>query len=191
MQAQGFRKRRFQEVLLVCAVPWILTPACKAKFFKVEALMQMQRQVHASSINVRPRSSGMHTLLATSVNQWTGLPPVVKPRLQATSPQAVLILIMRIRRENVLETPDSSVRRLRYSISMSQGVPTTIDTVVQAWLQGMNPQAVQFLVVRIRRENVLEDALNTIAVASPDALKKPLRIIFSSGVAGTGAKGFS
>jgi hypothetical protein len=89
MQAQGFRKRRFQEVLLVCAVPWILTPACKAKFFKVEALMQMQRQVHASSINVRPRPSGMHTLLAVSVNQWTGLPPVVKTWLPAMNPQAV------------------------------------------------------------------------------------------------------
>ena len=53
----------------------------------------------------------------------------------------------------------------------------------------MNPQAVQFLVVRIRRENVLEDALNTIAVASPDELKKPLRIIFSSGEPGTGGEG--
>ncbi len=53
MQAQGYRRRRFQELLLFCMVPWILTPACKAKFFKVEAMMQMQRQVHASSINVR------------------------------------------------------------------------------------------------------------------------------------------
>lgn len=191
MQAQGFRKRRFQEVLLVCAVPWILTPACKATFFKVEALMQMQRQVHASSINVCPRPSGMYTLFATFVELWTGLPPVVKPRMQAVSPQAVLLLMMRNGRENVWETPNSSVRRLRYSTSMSQGVPTTIGTGVQAWLQGMNPQAVQFLVVRIRRENVLKDALNTIAVASPDELKKPLRIIFSSGEAGTGAKGFS
>ena len=64
---------------------------------------------------------------------------------------------------------------------------TIVGAGVQAWLQGMNPQAVQFLVVRIRRENVLEDALNTIAIASPDELKKPLRIIFSSGEAGTGA----
>jgi hypothetical protein len=62
LQAQGFRKRRFQEMLLVCAVPWILTPACKAKFFKVEALMQMQRQVHASSINVGPRTYEVHIL---------------------------------------------------------------------------------------------------------------------------------
>jgi len=44
----------------------------------------------------------------------------------------------------------------------------------------MNPQAVQFLVVRIRRARVLEDALNQIA-ARADELKKPLRIIFSSG----------
>lgn len=51
---------------------------------------------------------------------------------------------------------------------------------MQAWLQGMNPQAVQFLVVRIRRGRVLEDALNQIA-ARADELKKPLRIIFSSG----------
>ncbi len=59
MQAQGYRRRRFQEVLLFCMVPWILTPACKANFFKVEAMMQMQRQVHASSINVRPSSSSV------------------------------------------------------------------------------------------------------------------------------------
>ena len=52
MQAQGYRKRRFQDFLLFCTVPWILTPACKANFFKVEAVMQMQRQAHASSINV-------------------------------------------------------------------------------------------------------------------------------------------
>ncbi len=51
---------------------------------------------------------------------------------------------------------------------------------MQAWLQGMNPQAVQFLAVRIRRGHVLEDALNQIA-ARADELKKPLRIIFSSG----------
>ena len=50
----------------------------------------------------------------------------------------------------------------------------------QAWLQGMNPQTVQFLVVRIRRGHVLEDALNQIA-ARADELKKPLRIMFSSG----------
>ena len=85
------------------------------------------------------------------------------------------------------ETPNSSVHCLGCSTSMSHSVPTIVGTGVQAWLQGMNPQAVQFLVVRIRRENVLEDALNTIAVASPDELKKPLRIIFSSGEAGTGA----
>ena len=54
VQAQGYRKRRFQAFLLLCTVPWILTPACKANFFKVEAMMQMQRQVHDSSINVRP-----------------------------------------------------------------------------------------------------------------------------------------
>lgn len=54
---------------------------------------------------------------------------------------------------------------------------------LQAWLQGMNPQEVQFLVVRIRRGHVLEDALNTIA-ARADELKKPLRIIFSSGAHG-------
>lgn len=53
LQAQGYRRRRFQDFLLFCTVPWILTPACKAKFFKVEAMMQMQRQVHASGINVR------------------------------------------------------------------------------------------------------------------------------------------
>ena len=46
----------------------------------------------------------------------------------------------------------------------------------------MNPQTVQFLVVRIRRGRVLEDALNQIA-ARVDELKKPLRIIFSSGTA--------
>ena len=57
MQAKGYHRRRFQELLLFCMVPWILTPACKAKFFKVEAMMQMQRQVHASSINVRSPSS--------------------------------------------------------------------------------------------------------------------------------------
>ena len=85
------------------------------------------------------------------------------------------------------ETPNSSVHCLRYSISMSQSILTIVGAGVQAWLQGMNPQAVQFLVVRIRRENVLEDALNTIAIASPHELKKPLRIIFSSGEAGTGA----
>lgn len=51
----------------------------------------------------------------------------------------------------------------------------------QAWLQGMNPQTVQFLVVRIRRGHILEDALNQIA-ARADELKRPLRIIFSSGV---------
>ena len=44
----------------------------------------------------------------------------------------------------------------------------------------MNPQEVQFLAIRIRRGHVLEDALNTIA-ARADELKKPLRIIFSSG----------
>ena len=44
----------------------------------------------------------------------------------------------------------------------------------------MNPQAVQFLVVRIRRGHVLEDALNQIA-ARADELRKPLRIIFPSG----------
>ena len=52
--------------------------------------------------------------------------------------------------------------------------------LLQAWLQGMNPQTVQFLMVRIRRGNVLEDALNQIATRA-DELKKPLRIIFSSG----------
>ena len=51
---------------------------------------------------------------------------------------------------------------------------------LQAFLQGMNPQEVQFLAIRIRRGHVLEDALNTIA-ARRDELKKPLRIIFSSG----------
>ena len=53
--------------------------------------------------------------------------------------------------------------------------------LLQAWLQGMNPQTVQFLVVRIRRGHVLEDALNQIATRA-DELKKPLRIIFSSGI---------
>ncbi len=52
-QAQGIKRRRFQPVLLLCMVPWILTPACKATFFKVEAMLQMQRHAHASSINVR------------------------------------------------------------------------------------------------------------------------------------------
>ena len=47
----------------------------------------------------------------------------------------------------------------------------------------MNPQEVQFLAIRIRRGHVLEDALNTIA-ARADELKKPLRIIFSSGACG-------
>ena len=55
--------------------------------------------------------------------------------------------------------------------------------LLQAWLQGMNPQTVQFLVVRIRRGNVLEDALNQIATRA-DELKKPLRIVFSSGSTG-------
>ena len=52
---------------------------------------------------------------------------------------------------------------------------------LQAFLQGMNPQEVHFLAIRIRRSHVLEDALNTIA-ARADELKKPLRIIFSSGL---------
>lgn len=59
-QAQGYRKRRFQELLLVCAIPWSLTPECKAKFFKVEAMLQMQQQVHASSINVCPSPDIAH-----------------------------------------------------------------------------------------------------------------------------------
>ena len=57
MQAQGYRKVKYQGFLLFCTVPWILTPACKANFFKVEAMMQMQRQMHDSSINVRPTAT--------------------------------------------------------------------------------------------------------------------------------------
>ena len=60
------------------------------------------------------------------------------------------------------------------AVSSKCGVP------LQAFLQGMNPQEVQFLAIRIRRGHVLEDALNTIA-ARADELKKPLRIVFSSG----------
>ena len=53
VQAQGYKRQRYQVLLLMCTVPWILTPACKANFFKVEAMLQMQRHAHASSINVR------------------------------------------------------------------------------------------------------------------------------------------
>ena len=51
--------------------------------------------------------------------------------------------------------------------------------VLQALLQGVNPQLVQFLDIRIRRERVLEDALNQI-VGRPHELKKPLRVTFVS-----------
>ena len=51
--------------------------------------------------------------------------------------------------------------------------------MLQALLQGVNPQLVQFLDIRIRRERVLEDALNQI-VGRPHELKKPLRVTFVS-----------
>jgi hypothetical protein len=46
-------------------------------------------------------------------------------------------------------------------------------------LQGVDPHLVQFLDIRIRRERVLEDALNQV-VGRPQELKKPLRVTFIS-----------
>ncbi len=54
-----------------------------------------------------------------------------------------------------------------------------IEVGAQALLQGVNPQLFQFLDIRIRRERVLEDALNQI-VGRPHELKKPLRVTFIS-----------
>ena len=47
-------------------------------------------------------------------------------------------------------------------------------------MQGMDPQHLQFLDIRVRRENLLGDALAQITLRASD-LKKPLRVTFLSG----------
>lgn len=54
-----------------------------------------------------------------------------------------------------------------------------VGVCAQAMMQGINPHLVQFLDIRIRRDHVLEDALNHI-VGRPHELKKPLRVTFIS-----------
>ena len=47
-------------------------------------------------------------------------------------------------------------------------------------MQGMDPQHLQFLDIRVRREHLLADALSQILMRASD-LKKPLRVTFLSG----------
>ena len=47
-------------------------------------------------------------------------------------------------------------------------------------MQGMDPQQLQFLDIRVRREHLLADALSQILMRASD-LKKPLRVTFLSG----------
>ena len=51
---------------------------------------------------------------------------------------------------------------------------------LQALFQGMHPAMVQYLDVRIRRTEVLQDAMNQL-MHRPGELKKPLRVTFISG----------
>jgi hypothetical protein len=51
----------------------------------------------------------------------------------------------------------------------------------QAFFQGVPPAAVAFLHIRVRRERLVEDALNALAHLEPAELKKPLRVAFLTG----------
>ena len=51
---------------------------------------------------------------------------------------------------------------------------------MQALFQGVHPAMVQYLDVRIRRSQVLQDAMNQL-IHRPGELKKPLRVTFFSG----------
>lgn len=53
-------------------------------------------------------------------------------------------------------------------------------TAMQAFMQGISPAHAGFLELRVRRSNVLEDALNQLVLHSAE-FKKPLRVTFISG----------
>lgn len=48
-------------------------------------------------------------------------------------------------------------------------------------LQGINPVILQYLVLIVRREALLQDALAQIVSKARDDLKKPLKVIFTTG----------
>lgn len=52
---------------------------------------------------------------------------------------------------------------------------------MQAVLQGVNPAYLQYLILIIRREELLLDALAQIGGKTKEDLKKPLKVIFTSG----------
>ena len=52
---------------------------------------------------------------------------------------------------------------------------------LQAMLQGINPVFLQYLVLIVRREALLQDALAQIGSKTKDDLKRALKVIFTTG----------
>jgi len=132
-----------------CSEPWVLNPQAKARLLHIDAAMKMQQSQH-------------NTVAAAIAMQGRGSAP---------TPQQEGVLLP-LKRPRHAARPDPIVHG-------DHGRPPSVAADPSRLGRPPHPDpASPYLILRVRRDNLIEDTLDVLACQSLPSLFRPLRVIF-------------